>query len=110
MLEWYVARQRASVLAVLAAEAGEVEIALFDYLNWRKLLLPEAHRTFGASGLGMVQAEYAAPAHWAILALIRTRLADPSSFLLSDPRAAAELAFMADNPEDFVPCRARMPT
>ena len=95
-----------SARAVVAAGAAP-DAALTAYLDERKDRLRVVHAYFDDAGLRYGLQRYAEGDHPAALAVLRTRLQDPTYLASLTPRARAEMKLLADQPDDFISCEAR---
>ena len=94
--------------AVLATAAGEAQDdKLRYYVNQRKMLIEVAHRFYGPPGLQRMQQAFASQQRLAVIALLKTRMADGKFWQPLSQVARAEYQLLVETPDDFVTCAAR---
>ncbi len=93
---------------VVAQAADHPDAALAGYVTERKERLRMVHAYFGAPGLAYGLSHFDGGDHPAALAALRRRLQDPSYVAALAPVARAEMQLLAEAPDSFVPCRARV--
>jgi len=90
-------------------QAGDrPDAALADYLAERKERLRMVHAYFGAPGLTYALGHFDGGDHPAAIAVLRRRLQDPAYAAALAPVARAEMQLLAEAPDAFIPCRARL--
>ena len=90
-------------------QAGDrPDAALADYLAERKERLRMVHAYFGAPGLTYALGHFDGGDHPAAIAVLRRRLQDPAYAAALAPVARAEMQLLAEAPDAFVPCQARV--
>ncbi len=105
-MERYLGLRLRSVRQVERAGEAALDAALLAYASTRKTLLQVTHRFFGAPGLELMREAYRSETDRAVLETLRRRLAEGAPALLADRAKAAELRFLADDPDAFLPCIA----
>ena len=88
--------------------ADHPDAALAKYVTERKERLRMVHAYFGAPGLTYGLSHFGGGDHPAAIAVLRRRLQDPSYVAALAPVARGEMQLLAEAPDDFIPCRARI--
>ncbi len=88
--------------------ADHPDAALAKYVTERKERLRMVHAYFGAPGLTYGLSHFGGGDHRAAIAVLRRRLQDSSYVAALAPVARAEMQLLAEAPEAFIPCRARI--
>ncbi|HEY3694571.1 M48 family metalloprotease [Phenylobacterium sp.] len=88
--------------------ADHPDVALAGYLAERKERLRMVHAYFAAPGLTYALSHFDGGDHPAAVAVLRRRLQDPAYVAALAPIARAEMQLLAEAPDAFVPCRARV--
>jgi len=103
----YLAHSDAAARSVTEASPAERDARLLDYFKVRKTMGLVIHRFFGDPGLREAAVRYGYYAHYAAIAMLRQRLADPGFASALSPLERAELELLAAAPMDFISCTAR---
>jgi hypothetical protein len=96
-----------SVSSIDSAAPSRRDAVLKDYVAMRRSMISVIHRFYGEPGLDMAMSAYAMPAHAAIVAAIKERLADPAFSASLKPLERADYDLLTNRPDQFISCVAR---
>lgn len=106
-LERYLGMRLRALDRIAAAAPAEIDRALADYVETRKIVLQVVHRFFGDPGLDLMRGVYEGPADATVLSRLRERRAAGTLAPQLDADPNGDLDLLLAAPRDFIPCAAR---